>query len=66
MTGILIPDKGEINLYIDGKTPRIAALDQFPERMLGPDSLESFLSELVVNQKMNPRLTNKCINRLNS
>ena len=66
MTGILIPEKGEINLYIDGKTPRIAALDQFPERMLGPDSLESFLSELVVNQKMNPRLINKCINRLNS
>ena len=66
ITGILIPDKGEINLYIDGKTPRIAALDQFPERMLGPDSLESFLSELVANQKINPRLINKCINRLNS
>ena len=65
-TGILIPDKGEINLYIDGKTPRIAALDQFPERMLGPDSLESFLSVLVANQRMNPRLINKCINRLNS
>ncbi|MBC8345953.1 MAG: ATP-binding cassette domain-containing protein [Candidatus Marinimicrobia bacterium] len=66
ITGIFVPDQGEINLSIDGKIPQIAALDQFPERMLGPDTLDSLLTELIVNKKMNPRLLNKCINRLYS
>jgi ATPase subunit of ABC transporter with duplicated ATPase domains len=60
------PDQGNIDLLLDGKAPRVAALDQFPERMLGPDTLGSLMTELIVNQKMNPRLVNQCINRLHS
>lgn len=66
MTGLIAPTQGKIILSIEENKPSMAVLDQFPERMLGPDSLESLLSELVVNQKLNPRLINKCINRLNS
>ena len=66
MTGLISPSQGEITLGLSDKTSSVAALDQFPEHMLGPNSLESLLSELVVNQKLNPRLINKCINHLNS
>ena len=66
LTGLIHPDEGEINIYLDGNSPKVAGLDQFPERMLGPDSLESLVSELVLNKKLNPLLINKCINRLNS
>ena len=66
ITGQLNPQAGKVELVINGKTPKVATLNQFPERMLGADSLDSFLTKLIVNEKMNPRLVNKCINRLNS
>jgi len=66
MTGFLQPESGNIKLHIKGLPVAAATLDQFPERMLGPDSMESFISELILHQKMNQRLLNKCINRLNS
>ncbi len=66
ISGVMDPNQGNIDLLLDGKAPRVAALDQFPERMLGPDTLGSLMTELIVNQKMNPRLVNQCINRLHS
>ncbi len=66
MTGFLQPESGNIKLHFKGIPVAAATLDQFPERMLGPDSMESFISELILHQKMNQRLLNKCINRLNS
>ncbi|HIB27070.1 MAG TPA: ATP-binding cassette domain-containing protein [Candidatus Marinimicrobia bacterium] len=64
ITGLILPEKGEIQIHLKKKVPRIAVLDQFPERMLGANTLESLVSNLVVNQKMNSHLVNKCINRL--
>ena len=66
ITGQLDPQAGKVELVINGKTPKVATLNQFPERMLGAGSLDSFLTKLIVNEKMNQRLVNKCINRLNS
>ena len=59
-----MPEKGDIQIQLKKKVPQIAALDQFPERMLGADTLDSLVSDLVANQKMNLLLVNKCINRL--
>jgi len=64
ITGLIFPEKGDIQIQLKKKVPQIAALDQFPERMLGADTLDSLVSDLVVNQKMNSLLVNKCINRL--
>ena len=64
ITGLILPEKGDIQIQLKKKVPQIAALDQFPERMLGADTLDSLVSDLVVNQKMNSLLVNKCINRL--
>ena len=55
---------GSINLSIDGKSPSVAMLDQFPERMIGPESLENFISELISNEKLNQHLMKMCINKL--
>lgn len=66
MTGIIQPNHGRIIMELNGKKPKVAALDQFPERMLGAESLGSLLSELIANNKMNIHLVNKCVNRLNS
>ena len=64
ITGLIFPEKGDIQIQLKKKVPRIATLDQFPERMLGADTLASLVSDLVINHKMNSRLVNKCINRL--
>lgn len=66
ITGFLQPESGAVRLHMNGSPVTVATLDQFPERMLGPDSLGIFISELIRHQKMNQRLLNKCINRLNS
>ena len=57
---------GFIDISIDGNRPSIAMLDQFPERMIGPESLENFISELITNEKLNPYLMKMCINKLKS
>ena len=57
---------GSISILIDGIKPSIALLDQFPERILGPNSLDSFISLLVKEEKLHPRLVKKCIKQLNS
>ena len=66
LTGTLKPSNGSISILIDGIKPSIALLDQFPERILGPNSLDSFISLLVKEEKLHPRLVKKCIKQLNS
>lgn len=66
LTGVLEPSKGSIKILIDGVKPSIALLDQFPERILGPNSLNFFISLLVKEEKLHPRLVKKCIKQLNS
>ena len=66
LTGTLKPSNGSIKILIDGVKPSIALLDQFPERILGPNSLDSFISLLVKEEKLHPRLVKKCIKQLNS
>jgi ABC-type Mn2+/Zn2+ transport system ATPase subunit len=66
ITKILSLQSGSINLSIDSKNPSVAMLDQFPERMIGPESLENFISELISNEKLNPHLMKMCINKLKS
>ena len=66
LTGTLKPSNGSIKILIDGVKPSIALLDQFPERILGPNSLDYFVSLLIKEQKLHPRLFKKCINQLNS
>ena len=65
-TGLLEPTNGSISLLVNNQNPTIAMLDQFPERILGPNSLESFIQKLIKKEKLNKRLVNKCINQLNS
>ncbi|MBT5096579.1 MAG: ATP-binding cassette domain-containing protein [Candidatus Marinimicrobia bacterium] len=65
-TGLLEPTNGSISLLVNNHNPTIAMLDQFPERILGPNSLESFIQKLIKKEKLNKRLVNKCINQLNS
>ncbi|MFL3025337.1 MAG: ATP-binding cassette domain-containing protein [Candidatus Neomarinimicrobiota bacterium] len=66
LAGTLKPSNGSIKILIDGVKPSIALLDQFPERILGPNSLDSFVSLLVKEEKLHPRLVKKCIKQLNS
>ena len=65
-TGLLEPTNGSISLLVNNQNPTIAMLDQFPERILGPNSLDSFIQKLIKKEKLNKRLVNKCINQLNS
>jgi len=65
LTGTLQPSNGSTSILIENSKPSIAMLDQFPERILGPNSLESFIDLLINNQKLYPRLLNKCIKQLN-
>ena len=57
---------GSIKVSLDHKVASIAMLDQFPERMLGSQSIENFMTELISNNKLNPHLVKTCINRLES
>ena len=66
LSGLIKPSNGSIKILIDGVKPSIALLDQFPERILGPNSLDSFISLLVKEEKLHPRLVKKCIKQLNS
>ena len=66
LSGVLKPSNGSIKILIDDAKPSIALLDQFPERILGPNSLDSFISLLIKEEKLHPRLVKKCIKQLNS
>ncbi len=65
MVGLFKPDEGKISLILNGQKPTMAYLDQFPERILGADSLRIIIDELVSHGKMQTFSVDKCINTLN-
>tara|TARA_Y100001970_G_scaffold91415_1_gene115280 strand:- start:726 stop:2042 length:1317 start_codon:yes stop_codon:yes gene_type:complete len=61
---ILKTERGSIELSINKRLPTIAMLNQFPERILGSDTLGNFFDQLMYHKKLNPHLVKKCVNRL--
>ena len=64
ISGILKIEMGSIDLSINKRLPSIAMLNQFPERILGSDTLGNFFDQLIYHEKLNTHLVKKCINRL--
>lgn len=65
MVGLLKPAQGKLIVEIDGETPSMAYLDQFPERILGAENLLTLLEEFVDQGKLLPQNVQNCINTLN-
>jgi len=60
--GINHPDSGAIQLKIkEDNAPTIAYLDQFPERLIGEDTLENLLQKFLSIGKLQFHLRKKCI-----
>ena len=66
IAGISKIKNGSIDLSINKLLPTVAMLNQFPERMLGSDTLNNFFNQLIQHKKLNSHLEKKCINRLNT
>ena len=64
-SGILHDYSGEFQLDIDGESPAIGYLNQFPEKMLGTVTLGEFLLDLQHFGKLNPLVVNQALNRMN-
>ena len=64
-SGILPDYSGEFQLEIDGESPSIGYLNQFPEKMLGTVTLGEFLLDLQHFGKLNPLLVNQALNMMN-
>ena len=64
-SGILPDYSGEFQLKIDGKSPSIGYLNQFPEKMLGTVTLGEFLLDLQHFGKLNPLLVNQALSMMN-
>ena len=60
--GINHPDSGAIQLKLKGdNAPTMAYLDQFPERLIGEDTLENLLQKFLSIGKLQFHLRKKCI-----
>jgi len=60
--GINHPDSGAIQLKLKGdNAPTMAYLDQFPERLIGEDTLENLLKKFLSIGKLQFHLRKKCI-----
>ncbi len=64
-SGILPDYSGEFQLEINGESPSIGYLNQFPEKMLGTVTLGEFLLDLQHFGKLNPLLVNQALNMMN-
>ena len=64
-SGILPDYSGEFQLEIDGESPSIGYLNQFPEKMLGTVTLGEFLLDLQHFGKLNPLIVNQALNMMN-
>ena len=64
-SGILHDYSGEFQLDIDGESPAIGYLNQFPEKMLGTVTLGEFLLDLQHFGKLNPLVVNQALNMMN-
>tara|TARA_B100001250_G_scaffold410142_1_gene435972 strand:+ start:962 stop:2278 length:1317 start_codon:yes stop_codon:yes gene_type:complete len=60
------PLSGSIELNILNSIPAIGVLNQFPERMLGSNTLEDLLLKLISNNKFDQNLLNSFIKKLKS
>ena len=66
LTNAIKPSNGKINLTISNESPSIAVLNQFPERMLGPNTLDRLLQKLIVNKKFDENKVKSLVKKLNS
>jgi len=66
LTDILEPSSGKINMEVSNKKPFTGVLNQFPERMLGHNTLEKLLLKLIDNNKFDHRLINSFKKKLKS
>ena len=62
----LKPTSGFVDIAIGDSKPLIGALNQFPERMLGTDTLDELLKKLEINHVFDINLKNSFINKLKS
>ncbi|MBC8323422.1 MAG: ATP-binding cassette domain-containing protein [Candidatus Marinimicrobia bacterium] len=60
------PESGSISLTKTGEEASIAYLEQFPEKMIGADSLADFVERLVSAEKLEKHKMNLAINNLKS
>ena len=60
------PLSGSVELDISNSKPSIGVLNQFPERMLGSNTLEHLLLKLINNNKFDPNILNSFIKKLKS
>ena len=65
ISGILPEYLGEFQLDIDGESPTIGYLNQFPEKMLGTVTLGEFILDLQHFGKLNPLVVNQALNMMN-
>ncbi|GIS72387.1 MAG: hypothetical protein CM1200mP10_19640 [Candidatus Neomarinimicrobiota bacterium] len=65
ISGILPEYSGEFQLDIDGDSPTIGYLNQFPEKMLGTVTLGEFLLDLQRFGKLNPLVVSQALNMMN-
>ena len=66
LTSAMKPSKGSIKVCISNSSPDVAVLNQFPERMLGPNTIEHLLQKLIDNDKFDPLLVKSFVNKLKS
>ena len=64
-SGILPDYSGEFQLEINGESPSIGYLNQFPEKMLGTVTLGEFLLDLKHFGKLNPLFINQALSMMN-
>ena len=66
LTSEINPSNGKIDLKLFDESPNVAVLNQFPERMLGPNTLEQLLQKLIDNNKFEKNKVKSFIKKLNS
>ena len=64
LLGLLEPQQGQCGLSVSGDPVEGVYLDQFPEYLLGAETLESFLKRLVEGGQFQPRRIRSCLKTL--
>ncbi len=64
LLGLLEPQKGRCDLSFSGSSVEGVYLDQFPEYLLGAETLELFLKRLVEGERFQPRKIRSCLKAL--
>ena len=65
ISGMLPDYLGEFQIDINGESPTIGYLNQFPEKMLGTVTLGEFILDLQHFGKLNPLVVNQALNMMN-